>query len=220
MARNIGALAIIGSLLIITIAASMTKMEEKPVVSNEEAKKNLEMIEYYANKTELTPYESYIIKTGIKRMKRAVAPVEGEKLEIVGGRNDHWCCKEDPVVGKNYSTRSVGELVMVTRSRRRFTRCGFGGWERCSVDVTYLSQEMKYKSVLDTLEIPQAEWVHGCPEEKLFCCRGFILNADVKNCMTQAEVDSLITMLSRHGGEALCLMRMFGVLDRECPLQK
>ncbi|CAH1777448.1 unnamed protein product, partial [Owenia fusiformis] len=113
--------------------------------TDEEAKKNLEAVEYFVNKTQMSQYTKYIVTTGLKRMKRAGG---------TRGDNTHWCCKEDPVYNKEYHTRAERKVVQVTKTRRTSGKCGFGGWKRCTRDATYTSMEVQYQSVTDTREVP------------------------------------------------------------------
>ncbi|CAH1781220.1 unnamed protein product [Owenia fusiformis] len=201
MACKIAALSIFGCFVVVTMAAEMRQATEKEnFVTDEEAKKNLEMIEYYVNKTKMTPYDNFIISSGLNRIKRNAVP----------GSNEHWCCQEDPVFGKEYNTRTEGVYKPVTKIRRSQTKCGFGGWKRCVVDRTYTTLEVTYKSVIDTREFRQSEWTQGCPSLKVTCCRGFILNKPVNQCMTIDEIEALGRVLKQNGGEALCLMQILG----------
>ncbi|CAH1777484.1 unnamed protein product [Owenia fusiformis] len=188
-------------IIAVTFAKNIEETEtQENAISAEEAQKNLELIEYYVNKTKLSPYSKFIVESGLKRIKRAGG---------TRGDNTHWCCKEDPVYNKEYHTRAVRELVPVTKTRRGSGKCGFGGWSRCTRDETYTTGEVHYKQVVDTREVTAAEWVNGCPDRKIVCCKGFILNKFVNNCMTNAELDELLKILHRNEA-ALPLLERFG----------
>ncbi|CAH1799338.1 unnamed protein product [Owenia fusiformis] len=50
---------------------------------------------------------------------------------------------------------------------------------------------------------------NGCPDDKIVCCRGYVMSRSIGQCMTNEETEEVLGVMTRHGIDGLKLMARF-----------